>query len=365
MNSDTRRLGAWALMALLAVWLLGGGAVLAQEEGGGGGEEVEAAAEEGAGEGESTEAAAEEGAGEGESTEAAAEEGGEVAADDAGDEPGEPTIGEAIQEGIEAAEGEGDAVAAEAVEEEEEEVDIGTLLDLPEEEELDSAPVAADDDDPEGDMSFGDQLPEGVSDRPSARGIGGKTKTDEPAQAVESESVDTSQAEAEAERQRLLQEKEAELAAKQKELERRKRIERGLDEQIQDLKQEALLLGEELRLLSEKLIHPSSTQVTIFLALKENDDDYLLDSVELKVNGRLVGSHLYTLREIDALRKGGVQRIYDGNLHAGSHYLELVVNGREDDELNSVSWRYDFSKGANPHFVELGVFQDRITANSW
>ena len=244
---------------------------------------------------------------------------------------------------------------------EEETVDINELLDLPEEED---APVTAAEELLDDEFLQDDEVID-RPDRPSMRGVGGKEKDAVPAQAIETESVDTGQAEAAAARALQLKEEEAEIFAKQKELERRQRIERGLDEQIQDLKEEALLLGKELRLLSEKLIYPSSTQVTIFISLKESDEDYLLDSIELKMNGQLVGSHLYTLREIDALRQGGVQRIFDGNLRAGEHFLELVVNGREDDELNTLNWRYDFNKGTNPHFVELRVFQNRITAKSW
>ncbi|MCH9663220.1 MAG: hypothetical protein K0U66_06135 [Gammaproteobacteria bacterium] len=244
---------------------------------------------------------------------------------------------------------------------EEETVDINELLNLPDEE---AAPATATEDSIDDEFSQDDEAID-RPDRPSARGVGGKEKDAVPAQSIETESVDTGQAEAAAERALQLKEEEAEIFAKQKELERRQRIERGLDEQIQDLKEEALLLGKELRLLSEKLIYPSSTQVTIFISLKESDEDYLLDSIELKMNGQLVGSHLYTLREIDALRQGGVQRIFDGNLRAGEHFLELVVNGREDEELNTLNWRYDFNKGTNPHFVELRVFQNRITAKSW
>ena len=41
--------------------------------------------------------------------------------------------------------------------------------------------------------------------------------------------------------------------------------------------------------------------------------------------------HIYSSKELEALRKGGVQRIYVGNVATGDHQLEVLVDGKLDD----------------------------------
>ena len=84
---------------------------------------------------------------------------------------------------------------------------------------------------------------------------------------------------------------------------------RGLDEQVQEIKSEVLSISQELSRLEEKLLYPSGTQVAIFVALAKGDQ-MRLDSVRLQIDGQLVTHHIYSAKELEALRKGGVQRIY-------------------------------------------------------
>jgi hypothetical protein len=57
-------------------------------------------------------------------------------------------------------------------------------------------------------------------------------------------------------------------------------------------------------------------------------DAFRLDAVRLQINGQLVAHYIYSFKELDALRKGGVQRIYVGNLPTGEHQLEVQVDGK-------------------------------------
>src|SRR5262245_64505412 len=104
---------------------------------------------------------------------------------------------------------------------------------------------------------------------------------------------------------------------------------RGLDEQGQEVKSDVLSIAEELSRLEEKLLYPAGTQVAIFVALAEGDK-MRLDAVRLQIDGQLVAHYIYSFKELDALRKGGVQRIYVGNVATGSHQLEVLVDGKRD-----------------------------------
>src|SRR5215831_1071258 len=96
---------------------------------------------------------------------------------------------------------------------------------------------------------------------------------------------------------------------------------RDLDEQIQEIKSDALRMSAELSQLEEKLLYPSGTQVAIFVELAKGDT-MRLDAVRLQIDGQLVAHYIYSAKELQALRKGGVQRIYVGNLATGDHKLD-------------------------------------------
>ena len=102
---------------------------------------------------------------------------------------------------------------------------------------------------------------------------------------------------------------------------------KGLDEQVQEIKSDVLGIAAELNQLEEKLLYPSNTQVAVFVSLVSGET-FRLDSVEIQLDGKPVAHHLYTFKELEALQKGGVQRIYTGNVRSGEHDLQVFVIGK-------------------------------------
>lgn len=100
----------------------------------------------------------------------------------------------------------------------------------------------------------------------------------------------------------------------------------SLDENIQSLKQDVIALNRDLFLLEEELLYPASTQLAVFVSL-DVGEFFKLDSVQLKVDDKVVSNYLYTRREVDALHRGGIQRLYMGNLKAGEHELVAIYTG--------------------------------------
>jgi len=128
---------------------------------------------------------------------------------------------------------------------------------------------------------------------------------------------------------------------------------RGLDEQVQEVKSDVLSISQELSRLEEKLLYPSGTQAAIFVALAKGDQ-MRLDSVRLQIDGQLVTQHIYSAKELEALRKGGVQRIYIGNVATGDHQLEVLVDGKlEDGKDFSRTEHLTFRKEVKPKLVGL------------
>jgi len=128
---------------------------------------------------------------------------------------------------------------------------------------------------------------------------------------------------------------------------------RGLDEQIQEIKSDALRISAELSQLEEKLLYPSGTQVAIFVALAKNDT-MRLDAVRLQIDGQLVAHYIYSAKELEALRKGGVQRIYVGNVATGDHKLDVLVDGKLEGGADfSRTGQFSFRKEVKPKLVGL------------
>ena len=123
---------------------------------------------------------------------------------------------------------------------------------------------------------------------------------------------------------------------------------RGLDQEIQDLKKDVVDLNKDLFILEEELLFPANTQVAVFLSL-DVGQFFALDSVQLKLDRKEVINYLYTPREVDALLKGGVQRLYLGNLKVGAHELVAFFNGKGPNERaykRGASLRFEKGVGA-------------------
>lgn len=130
---------------------------------------------------------------------------------------------------------------------------------------------------------------------------------------------------------------------------------KGLDEQVQDIKKDVIDLTSELSRLEEKLLFPSNTQVSVFISVNA-DDKFRLDTVQVKLDNIIVAHHLYNFRELEALQKGGVQKIYVGNIKTGDHELVVSFAGKAPaggDLQRSAS--YKLNKDVGPKFVEVKI----------
>ncbi len=128
-----------------------------------------------------------------------------------------------------------------------------------------------------------------------------------------------------------------------------------LDTQIQGLKKQVLDLNRDLFLLEEDLLFPANTQFSVFVSM-DVGMMFDLDSVQLKLDNTIVGNHLYTERENNALKRGGVQRFYIGNLTTGEHELVAFFVGKGPKNRDyKRGTTLKFTKGSAAQFVELKI----------
>jgi hypothetical protein len=129
----------------------------------------------------------------------------------------------------------------------------------------------------------------------------------------------------------------------------------SLDNRIQDLKGDVIRLNRDLMVLEEELLFPANTQVALFVSM-DVGKLFELDSVQIKLDDKIVTNYLYTPNEVQALHRGGVQRVYLGNLKAGAHEIVAFFTGKgphDRDYKRGTTIKFD--KSTDPKYIELRI----------
>jgi len=129
----------------------------------------------------------------------------------------------------------------------------------------------------------------------------------------------------------------------------------SLDDRVQQTKADVIRLNRDLLVLEEELLFPANTQVAVFVSM---DVGLLfdLDSVQIKLDDKVVSTWLYTPLEVQALHRGGVQRVYLGDLRAGSHEIVAFFTGKgphDRDYKRATTIKFD--KTTEPKYIELQI----------
>ena len=128
-----------------------------------------------------------------------------------------------------------------------------------------------------------------------------------------------------------------------------------LEGRIEAVKSDVIKLNRDLLVLEEELLFPASTQVALFVSM-DVGKLFELDSVQLKLDDKVVASYLYTPLEVQALHRGGVQRVYLGNLRTGPHELVAFFTGKgPHDRDYKRGATVKFEKGTEAKYIELRI----------
>ena len=129
----------------------------------------------------------------------------------------------------------------------------------------------------------------------------------------------------------------------------------ALDTRVQQLKADVIRLNRDLLVLEEELLYPAGTQVALFVSM-DVGKLFELESVQIKLDDKLIATHLYTALEVQALHRGGMQRVFVGNLRAGKHQIAAFFTGRGPHERDyKRGATLEFEKGTEPRYIELRI----------
>jgi hypothetical protein len=139
---------------------------------------------------------------------------------------------------------------------------------------------------------------------------------------------------------------------------------KGLDEQVQDIKKDVLRISAELNQLEETLLFPSNTQIAFFVSLAKGSG-FEPDAIKLRLDDKDVAHHIYSYKEVEALRSGGVQRVFTGNVRGGKHNLQVSIIGKTGGSKKTDIKTYTLAKGVGPQFVEIRLNGSSIEFKDW
>jgi hypothetical protein len=129
----------------------------------------------------------------------------------------------------------------------------------------------------------------------------------------------------------------------------------SLDDRVQQTKADVIRLNRDLLVLEEELLFPANTQVAVFVSM-DVGLMFDLDSVQVKLDDKVVTTYLYTPLEVQALHRGGVQRVYLGDLKAGPHEIVAFFTGKgphDRDYKRATTIKFD--KSTEPKYIELQI----------
>src|SRR6185295_3997595 len=128
-----------------------------------------------------------------------------------------------------------------------------------------------------------------------------------------------------------------------------------LDGRVQDVKSDVIKLNRDLLVLEEELLFPANTQVALFVSM-DVGKMFELDSVQIKLDDKVVAAYLYTPLEVAALHRGGVQRVWVGNLKTGEHELVAYFTGKgPHDRDYKRGATVKFETGTEAKYIELRI----------
>ena len=145
---------------------------------------------------------------------------------------------------------------------------------------------------------------------------------------------------------------------------------RSLDGQVQEIKSDVLNIASDLNILEERLLYPSNTQISLFVSMEEKEN-FRLDSIKIEIDGGLATHHIYSFQELEALKKGGVQRIYTGNIVTGDHQLNITMMGKSSSGKDiDATDTFTFDKGVKPKALGItlagpGLGASGIQVGDW
>lgn len=133
---------------------------------------------------------------------------------------------------------------------------------------------------------------------------------------------------------------------------------RAIANSIQTLKADVIELNKDLQRMEEKLLFPSNTRYSVFVSLTTGQF-FTLESIKLKIDGKLVATHVYSDKQRNAMERGGIHKLYMTNMNEGVHTLTAFFTGiGQDGRPYKRAANLEFEKSIGSEFLELAIIDN-------
>lgn len=132
----------------------------------------------------------------------------------------------------------------------------------------------------------------------------------------------------------------------------------ALNQNVSQVKQSVLELNQALYQLEKDLLSPTTTQVSFYLSLT-NGRFFEPLAIEIKAADLPAAQHIYTERQVQALRMGAVQPLLQDNLGPGKHLVRVSIRGRDGQQREQIlELAQEVEKTASPLMLEIAISDD-------
>lgn len=134
-----------------------------------------------------------------------------------------------------------------------------------------------------------------------------------------------------------------------------------VNQQIRQLSASVDSIERDVSALEQNLLFPPVTRTKVFLSLA-NDADFTPQTISLRMDGREQTFHVYSAQEVDALRLGGIQSLWEGNVALGKRRVLAQFEGvnRRGESVKGEA-ALDFEKTLQGRALELQIGGGRTT----
>lgn len=128
-----------------------------------------------------------------------------------------------------------------------------------------------------------------------------------------------------------------------------------LTQDTQAVKNAVLELNKDLYQLEQQLLSPATTQISFYFSLR-GVKNFTPLALEINASGLPAIHHIYTERQLEALRMGAVQPVTSDNIGPGEHSVAIVVRGKDSKGYEQVlELQETVEKQSEPLLLEIAL----------
>lgn len=128
-----------------------------------------------------------------------------------------------------------------------------------------------------------------------------------------------------------------------------------VDQNLQALKSDVVGIAADMKILEEQMLYPEAEQVAVFLSVHVGNS-FTLSSVKIVLNDEEVTNRVYAANQLDALERGGIERLFLGDIDVGEHTVTAFFSGLDHRgrKIKRGVTR-TFTKAAHANAIELNI----------